>query len=169
MKQILNISSIVVLIFSALIACRTDDAPIQEIDQTLQIFVDSAGVDMLNKNLLFSYQSIAWNDINGLTDNTPVNYNLLKTTDTINYLEYVAGAKRILVDSSNLDRKLYQTKIALRFSKSTPNAGVYVVNDTMVVNYSFSPERFQIDNVIYNNVQVFTKSVNGENRVQISK
>ena len=152
-----------------MIGCRTDDSPIQEIDQTLQIFVGSSGVDMLNKNLLLSYRSISWNDINGLTDNTPVSYNLLMTTDTISYLQYVAGAKRILIDSSDINKKLYQSKIALKFSKPTPNAGLYVVNDTMIVNYSFSPERFQIDNVIYNNIQVFSKSVNGENRIKINK
>ena len=169
MMKFLNISLLLFIAFSGMIACRTDDSPIQEIDQTLEIFVDSAGIDMLNKNLPLAYQSIIWNDINGLTDNTPVSYNLLKTTDTINYLQYIAGAKRILIDSSNLDKKLYQSKIAIKFSKPTPNAAVYVVNDTMVINYSFSPERFHIDNVIYNNAQVFTKSVNGENKIKINK
>lgn len=169
MKKFLNIFVLLLILISSMIACRTDDSPIQEIDQTLQIFVDSAGIDMLNKNLPLAYQSVVWNDINGLTDNTPVSYNLLKTTDTINYLQYIAGAKRILIDSSNLDKKLYQSKIALKFSKPTPNSAVHIVNDTMIINYSFSPERFQIDNVIYNNAQVFTKSVSGDNRIKIIK
>ena len=169
MKKFLYLSVLLFMTISSMIACRTDDAPIQEIDQTLEIFVDSAGIDMLNKNLPLAYQSVAWNDINGLTDNTPVSYNLLKTTDTINYLQYIAGAKRILIDSSNLDKKLYQSKIALKFSKTTPNSAVYIVNDTMIINYSFSPERFQIDNVIYNSTQIFTKSVSGENKVKINK
>lgn len=169
MKKLFKILALTFMAFVALISCRTDDAPVQEIDQTLQIFVDSAGTDMLNNNLALAYKNISFNDINGLTDNTPVTLNLLKTPDTINYLKYIAGAKRILVDSSNLNRKLYQSKIALKFSKPTPNNTVFTVNDTMIINYSFSPERFQIDNVVYNDVQVFTKTINGENIFTVQK
>lgn len=169
MKKIFNILSLTSMAFFTLNSCRTDDSPLQEIDQTLQIFVDSAGTDMLNKNLPLAYTNISFNDINGLTDNTPVSLNLKNTTDTINYLEYIAGAKRILIDSSNLNRKLYQSKIALKFSKPTPNNAVFTVNDIMIINYSFSPERFQIDNVIYNDVQIFTKTINGENIFTVQK
>ena len=169
MKNFLNIFFVSVLCFVSVLSCRTDDSVLQEIDQTLNIFVDSAGIDLLNSKVAFGYQSLTFNDINGITDNSPITISLLKTTDTINYLQYVAGAKRILIDSSNVDRKLYQSKIALRFSKPTPNSAVFVVDDTMVINYSFSPERFQIDNVIYNNQQVFTKTINGENSFKISK
>ncbi|MFC6267187.1 hypothetical protein [Frigoriflavimonas asaccharolytica] len=169
MKKFLNIFSTIILCFVSVISCRTDDSVIREIDQTLNIFVDSAGIDMLNSNVDFGYQTLTFNDINGDTDSSPVTINLLKTADTINYLQYVAGAKRVLIDSSNLDRKLYQSKIALKFSKPTPNLGTFVVDDTMIINYSFSPERFQIDNVIYNNEQVFTKTTNGENTFKILK
>lgn len=169
MKRFINIFPLHFLVLICIISCRTDDSPIQEIDQTLQIFVDSAGTDMLNSKLPLAYKTLSFNDINGLTDISPFSINLMKTSDTINYLQYIAGAKRILVDSSNIDKKLYQSKIALRFSKPTPNSGLYIVNDTMVVNYSFTPERFQIDNVIYNNIQVFTKSINGENSFKIEK
>lgn len=169
MKNFFKISGFSLIVLCSTLACRTDDAPIQEIDQTLQFFVDSSGIDMLNKNVPFGYQNLSFNDINGTPDNAPVSINLLKSADTINYLQYVAGAKRILIDSSNLERKLYQSRIALRFTKPTPNNAVYIVDDIMIINYSFTPERFQIDNVIYNNQQVFTKTVEGENSFKIEK
>ena len=169
MKRFLNILFLKFLVLASIVSCRTDDSPIREIDQTLQIFVDSAGIDMLNSNLPLAYESVSFNDINGLTDNTPVSFSTLKTTDTLSYLQYISGAKRILIDSSNLDRKLYQSKIALTFSKTTPNNALFTVNDTMIINYSFTPERFQIENVIYNNSQIFTKTIDGENIFTVQK
>lgn len=169
MKKTFNIFCFSIISFSFFLSCRPDDTPIQEIDQTLQVFVDSAGIDMLNNKVKSGYKNLSFNDINGKTDNSPISISSFKTADTINYLQYIAGAKRILLDSSNLDRKLYQSKIALKFTKPTPNNAIYTVNDTMIINYSFTPERFQIDNVIYNNVQVFTKTVKGENKIKILK
>lgn len=169
MKKLFCILSLFFMAFFALNSCRTDDAPIQEIDQTLQFFVDSAGIDMLNKDVPLAYKNFSFNDLNGLTDDTPVSLNIEMSENGIHYLQYVAGAKRILIDSSNLDQKLYQSKIAVKFSKPTLNNAVFTVNDTMIINYSFSPERFQIDNVIYNNIQIFTKTVNGENIFTVQK
>ena len=169
MKKILNLIFSFIIISLAFLSCRNSDDVAQEIDQNLVIYVDSAGIDLLNSKIPNAYSSISFNDINGVTDSAPVSYSLLKDADTINYMKYVSGAKRILIDSSNVNKKIYQSKIALKFTKTTQNSAIYTLNDTMVINYSFSPERFQIDNVIYNNTQVFTKTINGEITLKIIK
>jgi hypothetical protein len=157
-----------ILVF-ALISCRDTSEDLQQIDQILNIY-NSGGNGLLNPNFSDNYTKIAFLDLNGVTDQVPIStFSLKKDADTVNYIDYVSGAKRILIDSSNVNKKIYQSKIALKFTKTTQNSAIYTLNDTMVINYSFSPERFQIDNVIYNNAQVFTKTINGENTLKIIK
>lgn len=158
-----------ILVFSTVLSCRSGEEEIQEIDQVLKIYVDSAGIDMLNGKVPKSYKTITFNDINGTTDNAPVSLNLLKDEDTLNYMQYISGAKRILIDSSDLSRKLYQSKIAIRYAKPSGISFTYVVLDTMQINYSLTPQRFQIDQVIYNNKEVFKKTIPQENTVKISR
>ena len=107
------------------------------------------------------------NDVYGATDVVPVPMTLKKTADTINYLEYIAGAKRIAMDANNPPQN-YQSKIAFAFQKKLGNNTV-TTNDTLVLNYTMSPTLFQINNATYNGISVFTKNPNTDNIIKIFK
>lgn len=163
-----NVFFIGVMIFCGFISCQNDDLEFQRIDQVLNLYIDSSGQDMLNSNIAGSYFNIQGNDVYGLTDNAPVSFNNKKDADTLNYLEYLAGAKRIGIDAVG-DLKTYESKIALTLTKKVNDTTNAVTNDTLTVQYSLSPAVFQISKVFYNNILQFTKTDGEQNIVKITK
>ncbi len=157
------------LIFLAFLSCRKGDEGLQQIDQIAHIYIDSAGQDMLNSTLLNSYISVSMNDDYGLTDNVPVSFTPKKTADTINYIEYIAGARRVLVDSADSQRKIYESRIALNMMKKTSDTTQVSVNDTLILRYVNSPEIFFLNEAWYNKIKVFTKTPGQPNVLQVHK
>lgn len=163
-----NIFFTLVILFFAFISCRDEDRIVQKIDQVMRLYIDSAGQDMLNSNIPGSYSNIQWNDVYGLNDIAPVNFSNTQDIDTVNFLEYVAGAKRIGVDSID-NQKIYESKIALNLTRIINDSTNAVTNDTMTIQYLSTPEIFHVSKVWYNNVLSFTK-VDGEpNIIKIKK
>ena len=157
------------LLFSvALLSCRNDEDAVQKIDQVIRLYIDSTGQDMLNANIKGGYSNIRMNDVYGLTDSAPVNFSSKKDQDTVNFIEYIAGARRIGIDSAG-NSKTYESRIALSYSKSLTDSTTTVVNDTMTVQYNFTPELFQVSKIFYNNVLQFTKVADEPNIVKIQK
>lgn len=163
-----NLFFLATVVFFTFLSCRNDDRSVQQIDQILNIYIDSAGQDMLNSKIAGSYINIQWNDINGLTDNSPVSFNNKKDADTLNYMEYLAGAKRIAIDSSG-SSKTYESKIALALTKKVNDSTRKVSNDTMIIHYTSTPELFQVSNIWYNKILKFTKVQGQPNIVKITK
>ncbi|WP_226063413.1 hypothetical protein [Kaistella polysaccharea] len=163
-----NVFFILMMGLFAFISCRNDGEDIQQIDQVIQLYIDSAGQDLLNSKLPGSYTEIKINDVYGLTDNAPINVSLKKNEDTVNYLEYVAEARRIIVDSTS-NFKIYESKLALTLTKKINDSTKMVTNDTMKIQYQSSPELFQVSKIWYNNVLKFTKTDALLNVVEISK
>ena len=151
-----------------LMSCRNSNDDLQMIDQKVQIFIDSAGQDMLNAKLLGSYSSVLFNDVYGATDIAPISFSMKKTPDTINYIEYLAGAKRISTGINSDGSTNYQSKIAVSLKKKKGN-NMVVVTDTLVLNYHMSSSLFQINNAKYNGVLVFVKQEGVENKIKINK
>ena len=151
-----------------IISCRNDENSIQKIDQVLHLYIDSAGQDMLNSNIAGSYTNISWNDVYGLTDNSPISFSNIKDVDTVNYLEYLAGAKRRGIDST-IDSKTYESRIALLLTRKINDSTTTITNDTMVIQYKYTPEIFQVSKVWYNDILKFTKVGDEPNIVKISK
>ena len=94
-----NLFFVLMVAFFAFLSCRNDESDVQQIDQIINLYIDSANQDMLNVKIKGSYTNIRMNDVYGITDAAPVNFTMKKTTDTNNYIEYIAGAKRIGIDS----------------------------------------------------------------------
>ena len=163
-----NIFFFLTIAFFGVLSCRNDDNAVQQIDQVLNIYIDSAGKDMLNNKIAGSYTNIKWNDINGLTDNAPVNFNNKKDVDTLNFMEYLAGAKRIAIDST-ASSKTYESKINLFLTRKVNDSTNSVGKDLMVIQYTSTPELFQVSKVYYNNILTFTKVVGQPNIVKIIK
>jgi len=152
----------------AVLSCRNEDENIQRIDQIIQLYIDSAGQDMLNSKIPGSYTDIKINDVYGLTDTAPVAFSLKKNEDTVSYLEYVAAAKRITIDSTATFRT-YESKLALQLTKKVNDSTNLVTNDTMKIQYQSTPEIFQVSKIWYNNELKFTKTDQLLNVVKISK
>ena len=164
-----NVNFLTVIIFFAFLSCRSDEGSVQRIDQVINLYIDSLGQDMLNSNIPGSYLNIQGNDVYGLADSSPVNFSNKKDADTINYIEYLAGAKRILIDSSDVNAKIYQSKITFILTKKLTDSTTSTFNDNLILNYVMKPEYFRIENAWYNNKLVFTKVDGQPNIIKISK
>ncbi len=153
----------------ALLSCRNNDEPIQQIDQIVHLYIDSLGQDMLNKKIAGSYISVSLNDVDGLTDNAPVTYLMKKDADTVDYIQYIAGAKRILTDSIDANHKTYRSRIALKMILKVNATTQSTTNDTLILNYQYTPEYFRVSSALYNNKPVFTKAEGQPNIIKIHK
>lgn len=164
-----NLLFFAMVTFLAFLSCRNDDDSVQKIDQIINLYIDSAGQDMLNSKISGSYTNIQWNDVNGLVDNSPVSFSLKKDADTVSYIEYLAGAKRILIDSSDANAKIYQSEITFILTKKVTDSTTSSFNENLVLNYVMKPNSFRIENAWYNNKLVFTKVDGQPNIIKITK
>lgn len=163
-----NLFFLMLVAFLGFISCRNDENDVQKIDQVMQLYIDSLGQDMLNVKLPGSYTTTSMNDVYGLTDNAPVTFSVKKDADTVSFIEYVAGAKRIRIDSTELS-KTYESKIALTLIKSINDSVKRTTNDTMTIQYLSTPTLFEISKVWYNDVLQFTKVEGQPNVIKITK
>ena len=162
-----NVFFLTIIILSAFLSCRSDEDSVQRIDQAIILYIDSLGQDMLNSKVPGSYTNSRMNDVYGLTDNAPVSFTIKKDADTISYIEYLASAKRIGIDSSGTS-KTYESKVALFLTKKV-NDSSRVTNDTITIQYLSTPELFQVSKLWYNGVLQFTKVEGQPNTVKIVK
>lgn len=170
MKLILNIFLLSIGL-SAIFSCRNSDDMQQQIDQVIDIYIDSLGQDMLNAKIPGSYTSVTLKDIGGSYDQVPISaggYSLRKDKDTVVYLQYIAGAKRNLIDSVNPGLKKYESDIVLNLTK-TVNKLPKTTIDTLKIQYDWSPEFFQVSKVYFKNNLVFTKQAGQPNIITIVK
>lgn len=163
-----NIFYILIAGYFSFLSCRGSDEDVQQIDQVIHLYIDSAGIDMLNAKIPAAYSDIKINDVNGLTDIAPVSFSLRKNSDTVNYIEYVAAARRILVDSAGTN-KTYESKLALAFSKRNGASTPRVITDTLRIRYQSTPELFQVSQIWFNNILKFTKTEPFINVVKVTK
>ncbi|WP_419869527.1 hypothetical protein [Chryseobacterium sp. CT-SW4] len=160
----------ILVIFFAFLSCRSDDDTIQRIDQILDIYMqDSQGRDLLNTNTEGAFTSITMNDVQGTTNNAPVTYSSLMTGDSIRYIRYMAGARRVTIDSISPEDRTYESIIALAITKRLTDSTNTVINDTLRIQYHWSPSVFQVSRVYYQNELKFTKEPNVSNVVTIVK
>ena len=162
-----NVFFLTIIVYFAFVSCRSDEELVQRIDQVFNLYIDSLGQDMLNSKVPGSYTNSRMNDVYGLTDNAPVSFTIKKDADTISYIEYLAGAKRIGIDSSGTS-KTYESKVALFLTKKV-NDSNRVSNDTITFQYLSTPELFQVSKLWYNGVLQFTKVEGQPNTVKIVK
>ncbi|ANF50920.1 hypothetical protein A0O34_10495 [Chryseobacterium glaciei] len=160
----------ILIVFFALLSCRGGEDDIQKIDQIFNLYIkNSAGKDLLNSKLDSTFVSVSMNDVFGTTDNAPVTFSMQKTTDTVNYIEYIAGAKRITLDSVSPENRTYHSKIALALRLSVNKVVTDTINDTLEIEYKYTPTVFEVSKVYYNNELKFTKQPNVPNVVTIIK
>ena len=155
----------------ALLSCNSDDEVLQEIDQVMTFYIkDAAGKDLLHPTNVGAYSSISMNDVFGEKDSSPVTFSgpTMQTDSTYN-IEYTASATRRLLSSDAQDNRIYQSKIALNMNQKINDTLYQAVSDTMKIQYNWSPSRFEIRKVWYNNNEVFTKTPTSGNTFTITK
>lgn len=163
-----NLFFLSIMVFFAFLSCRGEEDSVQKIDQVIHIYIDSLGQDMLNTKIAGSYISSSMNDVYGETDSAPVSILLKKDADTINYIEYLAGAKRIGIDSTE-GSKTYESKVALFLTKKINDSTRRITNDTVTIQYLSTPNLFQVSKIWYNGILQFTKVDSQPNTVKIAK
>lgn len=162
-----NLFFLTIIVFFAFLSCRGDEESVQKIDQVINLYIDSLGQDMLNVKVPGSYTNSQMNDVYGLTDNAPVSFPIKKDADTISYIEYIAGAKKIGIDSTE-NSKTYESKVALLLTKKVNDTN-RITNDTITIQYRSTPDLFQVSKLWYNGVLQFTKVEGQPNTVKIIK
>jgi len=163
-----NLFFLMLISLFTFLSCRSEDESVQKIDQIINLYIDSLGQDMLNSKVPGSYINSRMNDVYGLTDDAPVSFTVKKDADTISYIEYLAGAKRIGIDSVG-DFKMYESKVALFLTKKINDSTNRVSNDTMTIQYQSTPDLFQVSKIWYNGVLQFTKVEGQPNILKITK
>ncbi|UKB83713.1 hypothetical protein LF887_22345 [Chryseobacterium sp. MEBOG06] len=165
----------ILVVFFALISCKSDDDSLQRIDQIMNIYVkNSAGQDLLNAKKTGSFTGYSVNDIFGNNDVSPVSLPLRMTSDSIFYMEYIGGAKRLRQDSISPENPgtgtLYHSKMLITFTKSTNVSDN--VTGILEIQYRNTPTLFQVSKVLYDGNAVFSKDAdqpNSINNVTITK
>lgn len=162
--------SIILSAIILLLSCRGDGEDTQVIDQVLNLYMkNSAGQDLLNYKIKGSYSSVTLLDLLADTDLKSFSgYSLVKDADTVTYLDYPAGAIRLLKDSISPEQKTYYSKFVIRLSK-TENSSAITDDDTIRIEYTWTPSLFQISKLYYNDELKFTKTQGLRNVVTIVK
>ncbi|MCJ7933745.1 MAG: hypothetical protein MUW56_08950 [Chryseobacterium sp.] len=153
----------------ALLSCKSDDESLQRIDQILNIYMkNSAGQDLLNSQKTGSYSGYSVNDLLGDKDVTPVSIPLRMTTDSIYYMEYIAGAKRKRADSTSPSNPGTGTSFYSEMQlglRTTTNNVADTINDILRIEYRMTPTLFQVSKVFYNKKEVFSKEADAPNSI----
>lgn len=158
------------VIFCAFLSCKTDDDDVQRIDQILNIYMkNGAGRDLLNNKAGATYFTYSMNDVNGVADLAPVSTSLRATADSTLFIEYIAGARRIGLDTLDPDNKTYHSVITVSLIKRLNNIILDTINDKLEVQYRMTPNVFEVSKVYYNDTLRFTKQDGAPNVVTIVK
>ncbi len=165
-----NIIFGILVVFLAVLSCRTGDDELQQIDQILDIYMkNGAGRDLLHQKKDQTYFTYSMNDVNGIKDVAPVSSSLRATADSTLFIEYIAGARRIGVDTLDPNNKTYRSVIALSLIKRLNATIQDTINDTLRIEYRMTPSVFEVSKVYYNDTLRFTKTPGSPNVVTIVK
>ncbi|KAA0127191.1 hypothetical protein FY557_14480 [Chryseobacterium sp. SN22] len=165
-----NIVFGILVVCLAVLSCRTGDDDLQQIDQILNIYVrNSAGQDLLHQKKDQTYFTYSMNDVFGIKDISPVSSSLRATADSTLFIEYIAGARRIGVDTLDPNNKTYRSVIALSLIKRLNTTIQDTINDTLRIEYRMAPLAFEVSRVYYNDTLRFTKTPGSPNVVTIVK
>ncbi|WP_449389028.1 hypothetical protein [Chryseobacterium lineare] len=165
-----NIFFGVLVVFFAFQSCSTGDDELQRVDQILNIYMkNKAGRDLFHQKKDLTYFTYSFNDVNGVADLAPVSSTLKATTDSTLFIEYIAGAKRVGIDTLNAENKTYQSRITVSLIKRLNNTILDTINEDLKIEYRMTPSVFEVSKVYYNDTLRFSKQEGSPNVVTIVK
>nr|WP_314492999.1 hypothetical protein [uncultured Chryseobacterium sp.] len=156
----------------ALMGCRGDEDSFQKIDQIMSLYVqDANGKNLLIPNQIGSFTTIAMNDMLAPVDNAPVSNSVKTVSESVQYIEYIAGATRQLESGGDTENRIYRSQIRVDLTKKlTDSTFAAIDNDTLQVFYRWTPAVFEVARVLYNNSELpVTKDSENRNVVKIIK
>lgn len=156
----------------ALMGCRSDEESFQKIDQIMSLYIeDATGKNLLIPNQIGSFTTISMNDRLAPIDNAPVSNSVKTISDSVQYVEYIAGATRELVSGGESENRMYRSEIRVDLTKKlTDSTFAEIDNDTLQVFYRWTPTVFEVARVLYNNAELsVTKDSENRNVVKIIK
>lgn len=164
-----NIFFGILVVFCTLLSCKSDEDSLQRIDQILNIYMkNTAGQDLLNNKKPGSYTGYSVNDLFGDRDISPISIPLKVNSDSLFYLEYIAGAKRRKSDSTGPDNpgsgNSYFSRMDITLTKTVNNVPETTV-DRLEIHYRKTPTLFQVSKVLYNNKVEFSKEADAPNSI----
>ncbi|MDR6406226.1 MULTISPECIES: hypothetical protein [Chryseobacterium] len=159
------------VVFCAFLSCRNgDDEDLQKIDQIINIYMkNDAGRDLFHKKKDTTYFTYSMNDVNGDKDIAPVSSSLKATSDSTLFIEYIAGAKRVGLDTLDPNNKTYHSVITVSLLKHLNNTVIDTISEELEIQYRWTPSVFEVSKVYYNDTLRFTKTPGSSNVVTIVK
>lgn len=158
-----------VLIMLWMISCQREDTPVREIDQVSRIYIDSAGIDMLNDSLNISYKTRRYYDALGLTDNAAVSLQLKQNKNGRYFLEYTAGAVRKTLPTEH-SPTIVRSIIAFQMAyPAHTTASILPIQDTLILDYRFSDAEFRLISARYNGKEALHGKEENAHRIEIHK
>lgn len=165
-----NIFFGLLVVFFAFLSCSTGDDELQRVDQILNIYMkNKEGRDLFYQKKDLTYFTYSFNDVNGVADLAPVSSTLKATADSTLFIEYIAGAKRIGLDTLNPDNKIYRSQITISLIKRLNNTILDTITEDLKIDYRMTPSVFEVSKVYYNDTLRFTKQEGSPNVVTIVK
>lgn len=165
-----NIFFGLLVVFGAFLSCRNGDDELQRVDQILNIYMkNKSGRDLFHNKKDATYFTYSFNDDNGVADLAPVNSTLKATADSTLFIEYIAGAKRVGVDSLDPNNKIYRSNITVSLIKRLNNTILDTIEEKLRIEYRMTPSLFEVSKVYYNDTLRFTKQEGLPNVVTIVK
>ncbi|MDQ0592451.1 hypothetical protein QFZ37_000820 [Chryseobacterium ginsenosidimutans] len=158
------------VIFFAFLSCKSDEDDVQKIDQILNIYMkNGAGRDLFHAKKDNTYFTYSMNDVNGVSDIAPVSSLLKATADSTLFIEYIAGAKRVGMDTIDPNNKTYHSVITVSLVKRLNTTILDTISDKLEIQYRMTPSVFEVSKVYYNDTLRFTKQPGSSNVVTIVK
>ena len=158
-----------VLIMAGMISCQREDIPVREIDQVSRIYIDSAGIDMLNDSLSISYKTRRYYDALGLTDNAAVSLQLKQNKNGRYFLEYTAGAVRKILPTEH-SPTIVRSIIAFQMAyPAHATASILPIQDTLILDYRYSDTEFRLIRARYNGKEALQGKEENAHRIEIHK
>lgn len=158
--------------FLLLFSCRGEDVnDLKKIDQVINLYItDSNGLDLLNKENTNAFTNVTLQDLNDPKTalKSISSFSIKKDLANKNYIDYAAGATRILESPSGQYPETYKSEFYINLSKTVKDVDVIDV-DTIKVQYSSEPLQFKVSKIWYNKQLVFSKVSDEANIVKIVK
>lgn len=161
MKYFLIIFSLI-----SILSCRGDGLEhAQRIDQILHVYIQNAqGQDLLNKQIAGAYNSVEFKDLSAQYDRVSVNTTARIDDKQKHFLEYVAGATRVLQPNATDASRVYKSTIAIQYRLTATSP---IQEGILEIFYSWTPTLFQVSSIYYNQKLIFQKSEGQTNIITI--
>ncbi|NAW52222.1 hypothetical protein GNY06_12830 [Elizabethkingia argentiflava] len=154
----------------ATVSCRQEEGGLQRMEQVIHFYIQNPqGGDLLNPNDSLGYANrVNFVDLNA----DRLDVQIGEVTPQIdeggkNYLEYTAGATRVLVDSVK-DQKKYISDFVIKYQNREGDTKS-MSNDTLHVAYLWSPSIFRISEILLNRKKITEPTVGSPSKVVITK